>query len=106
MSSYTSKIDQPFMMQIEGVIDNTNASQFADELLSAATNAENSTFVLDLTAVTFINSIGIGGLIKLHQIVKSRNLTLRVLVGRTVGDVLQVAKLGQVFPVEVVSRLK
>ena len=54
-----------------------------DELRSAVTEAAEDVekLLLDLTAVEFIDSAGLGGLLELRSTLRSRNVTLEISAG-------------------------
>lgn len=103
MTNYSSQTIRPLVIAFEGMIDNVTAQEFANDLLSAVGKENVSTLIVDLTRITFINSLGIGGLIKLKNVAAEKEIELRILVGEEVADVLKIAKLGYVFPAELAT---
>ncbi len=103
MTNYNAQIIRPLVIAFEGTVDNVTAQEFANDLLSAVGQENVSSLIVDLTKITFINSLGIGGLIKLKNVAAEKDVELRILVGEEVADVLKIAKLGYVFPVELAT---
>lgn len=106
MIDYSSKVTQPQWFAFSGPIDNTTASRFADELVTYAAKKDTRDLIVDLTGVTFMNSLGIGGLVKLKRVAEERKLPVRILIGPDIVDVFTIARLGQILEVEVVTRLE
>lgn len=105
MTDYESRTLHPLVIVVTGSIDNVSSSAFVDDMVAAASGTNAPTLILDMTEVDFINSLGIGGLIRLTQIADERSLTLRVLVRPVLADVFNIAKLGKVIPIEVCKPL-
>src|SRR4051812_14809823 len=72
----TSREGTTTTVAAEGEIDLSTV----DELRSAVTNAADGveTLLLDLTAVEFIDSAGLGGLLELRSTLRSRAVTLQI----------------------------
>lgn len=77
----------------------SNATQVRDEI-RAALPASTLCLELDLSALTFLDSSGLGALISLHKTLRSRNGTMRLLKpGPNVQQILELTRLHRVFEV-------
>jgi anti-anti-sigma factor len=76
LSIRTSREGTTTTVAAEGEIDLSTV----DELRSAVTDAADGveTLLLDLTAVEFIDSAGLGGLLELRSTLRSRAVTLQI----------------------------
>ena len=76
-----------------------NAAQVRDEI-RAALPATCVCLDLDLSALTFLDSSGLGALISLHKTLRSRNGTLRLLKpASNVQQILELTRLHRVFEI-------
>jgi anti-sigma B factor antagonist len=76
-----------------------NAAQVRDEI-RAALPASTVQLDLDLSALTFLDSSGLGTLISLHKLLRSRNGTLRLLQpAPNVLQILELTRLHRVFEI-------
>ena len=76
-----------------------NAAQVRDEI-RAALPATTVNLDLDLSALTFLDSSGLGTLISLHKTLRSRNGTVRLLKpAANVQQILELTRLHRVFEI-------
>jgi anti-sigma B factor antagonist len=76
-----------------------NAAQVRDEI-RAALPAATVNLDLDLSALTFLDSSGLGTLISLHKTLRSRNGTVRLLKpAANVLQILELTRLHRVFEI-------
>ena len=76
-----------------------NAAQVRDEI-RAALPATTVNLDLDLSALTFLDSSGLGTLISLHKTLRSRNGTVRLLKpAPNVQQILELTRLHRVFEI-------
>ena len=76
-----------------------NAAQVRDEI-RAALPATAVRLDLDLSALTFLDSSGLGALVALHKTLRSRNGTVRLLrPAANVRQVLELTRLHRVFEI-------
>ena len=62
-----------------GEIDLSNVGDLRDAVTEAAEDCER--LRLDLTAIDFIDSTGLGGLLELRSTLRARNVTLEIVAG-------------------------
>jgi anti-sigma B factor antagonist len=76
-----------------------NAAQVRDEI-RAALPATTVRLDLDLSALTFLDSSGLGALVALHKTLRSRNGTVRLLQpAPNVRQVLELTRLHRIFEI-------
>ncbi len=76
-----------------------NAAQVRDEIRAALPTATVN-LDLDLSALTFLDSSGLGTLISLHKTLRSRNGTVRLLKpAANVQQILELTRLHRVFEI-------
>ena len=76
-----------------------NASQIRDAI-RAALKPTHTTLDLDLSAMTFLDSSGLGALISLHKTMRSQNGTVRLIrPAPSVNQILELTRLHRVFEV-------
>ena len=76
-----------------------NAAQVRDEI-RATLPATTTCLDLDLSAMTFLDSSGLGTLISLHKTLRSRNGTVRLLKpAPNVQQILELTRLHRVFEI-------
>jgi anti-sigma B factor antagonist len=76
-----------------------NAAQVRDEI-RAALPATTVNLDVDLSALTFLDSSGLGTLISLHKTLRSRNGTVRLLKpAPAVRQILELTRLHRVFEI-------
>lgn len=76
-----------------------NAAQVRDEIRTALP-ASTLNLDLDLSALTFLDSSGLGALISLHKTLRSRNGTVRLLKpAPNVLQILELTRLHRVFEI-------
>lgn len=82
-------------------IDNTNHSSVLEEIKAAIAEGPEE-LVIDLHQVTFLNSSGLGVLIKAWKLAQGEGISFRVrgCNHETVKVVLQATKLELLFPIE------
>jgi anti-sigma B factor antagonist len=76
-----------------------NAAQVRDEI-RAALPTTTVRLDLDLSALTFLDSSGLGTLVSLHKTLRSRNGTVRLLQpAANVRQILELTRLNRVFEI-------
>ncbi len=76
-----------------------NAAQVRDEI-RAALPATTMCLDLDLSALTFLDSSGLGTLISLHKTLRSRNGTVRLIKpAPNVQQILELTRLHRIFEI-------
>jgi anti-anti-sigma factor len=99
MSEFVAEIHDaaPHVVAVSGELDIAVADQFLDRCRQALRNATDE-LVLDLGGVTFIDSTGIGALVRIHQDATTAGTRVRLTdVPRQVSRVLDLTGLSQVF---------
>jgi len=94
-------------VSIHGSIDNRTAPGLAEELARLASAAWGSvdgaegeeTLLLDLSNVEFINSTGIGALLRCHRAAVENERRLMVLIHPDLADIFEIAKMHSLFQV-------
>lgn len=86
---------------LDGEIDIANAADLRDELFSALSNQPPG-LIVDLSAVTYLDSRGVHVLLELAERMKIRHLQLRLVVPDTamIKRVLQLTHLDEIVPVD------
>jgi anti-sigma B factor antagonist len=91
-------------LEVRGILelDASNAGRVRDEIRAAITPA-HTVLEIDFSAITFLDSSGLGALIALHKTLRSQNGTLR-LVNPTpsASQIIELTRLHRVF--EIVTR--
>lgn len=91
-------------LEVGGILelDASNAARVRDDIRAAITPAHTA-LEIDLSAITFLDSSGLGALIALHKTLRSQNGTLR-LVNPTpsANQIIELTRLHRVF--EIVTR--
>ncbi|HOE11578.1 MAG TPA: STAS domain-containing protein [bacterium] len=103
--SFRTESAPSFRFNIQGVFDNATATALANELSQIAgkpwgecgQTTGQETLVVDLTRVEFINSTGIGALLRCKQITEANGRRMLVIIHRGLADVFEIAKLYAVF---------
>ena len=86
------------VIQLEGEIDLSNSSEVRDAVLDVLSKKRN--LVVDLEAVSYIDSSGIASLVEGYQTAKDKNLEFGLAnISEVALDVLQLAHLDKVFPI-------
>ena len=79
LSIRTSREGTTATVVAEGEIDLSTTDELRSAVTAAADGVE--TLLLDLTAVEFIDSAGLGGLLELRSTLRSRAVTLQISAG-------------------------
>jgi anti-anti-sigma factor len=89
------------MASLEGEIDIANASELRDELFAALSNQPPG-LIVDLSAVTYLDSRGVHVLLELAERMKVRHQQLRLVVPDTalIKRVLQLTHIDEIVPVD------
>jgi len=88
-------------LNLEGDIDVSVADQLAAESASALNAAESSRLVVDMQNVKFIDSTGLGALVRLRKNAAARGISLRLRnVPPQTLRVMQLTALDQSFDIE------
>jgi anti-anti-sigma factor len=91
------ELTQPGELLLDGEIDGSTAAELCEALESAAAAA--SSLLVDLCAVTYLDSVGVGALFdQAHT-----NMRLRVAAGSAVATVINICGLDQIAQVEFVA---
>lgn len=91
--------DETPVLSIRGEIDVSTAPELRDRLLDVAQNG-HGTVVVDLSAVTFLDSTALGVLVSGLKRFRSAGGDLRLVVtGRSVAKVLEITGLVDVFKI-------
>jgi anti-sigma B factor antagonist len=91
----------PVTLNLEGDIDVSVADQLATESASALDAAESSELVVDMQNVKFIDSTGLGALVRLRKNAAARGVSLRLRnVPPQTLRVMQLTALDQSFDIE------
>jgi anti-sigma B factor antagonist len=80
----------------------SNAARVRDDIRAAITPA-HAVLEIDLSAITFLDSSGLGALIALHKSMRSQNGTLRLVnPAPSASQIIELTRLHRVF--EIVTR--
>jgi len=87
------------ILELVGELDMYNAHNIKEVINSFISEGKNK-FLLDLNALTYIDSGGIGALISIYSTIKKNNLKLQIAnVTGTVRQVIEITKLLNYFPI-------
>lgn len=90
--------DHPDALRVQGELDLATVDQFATRV-SGALDAAASALVLDFGGVTFVDSTGLGSLVRLRDQARKGGKRLELVqVGRQVRRVLDLTGLSPLFP--------
>lgn len=106
-ASFRTEFASSLRVTVHGNMDTQSAKDLARDLVRAASmswgDCEGSdgqeTLVLDLSNVEFINSMGIGALLRCRQVAEEHGRRLLVLIHPALTDVFEIANLHSLFPV-------
>jgi anti-sigma B factor antagonist len=91
----------PATLSLEGDIDVSVADQLAAESARALDDAESSGLVVDMQNVKFIDSTGLGALVRLRKTAAARGISMRLRnVPPQTLRVMQLTALDQSFDIE------
>ncbi len=90
------RLDDHVLLSVAGDVDLSTAAQVRDAGLEAV-GVEPSSIVIDLSAVTFIDSTGLGVLVLLRRKARARRSVLRVVSTRRTNAILKISGLEQAF---------
>jgi anti-anti-sigma factor len=79
LSIRTSREGSTATVAADGEIDLSTVDELRSAVTAAAAGVDN--LLLDLTAVEFIDSAGLGGLLELRSTLRSRSVTLQIAAG-------------------------
>jgi anti-sigma B factor antagonist len=93
-----SKIDSVTLLILKGrIVAGTDSELLNDQVLELL-EAGETRIILDLAQVTFIDSTGIGTLIRVHTAAMRKSAAVKLLhLTKRVYDVLQITRLSSVF---------
>ena len=98
MNYQTHKDNDHSVIEIEGEVDLACSPDVRKALLGILENTEP--LVINLNAVTYIDSSGIASLVEAYQTAKKKQLGFALVsVSEAVMNVLKLARLDQVFPI-------
>ena len=80
MNVSITTVESAIVVTADGELDLLSAPRL-DEVLTQGINQANSRLVLDLSAVTFMDSTGLGTVVKALKRCREKNLDFRVVVG-------------------------
>lgn len=96
--STRSKVDSITLLSLKGTIVAGNDSEALSSLVGEFLAAGETGIILDLGKVTFIDSTGIGALIRVHSAAMRKGASVKLLhLTKRVYDVLQITRLSSVF---------
>ena len=91
------RIGNVHVWAIDGGIDRTTHDEFVDEM-QRILNAGERKVVLDLGRLTYINSLGLGTLVRVHNRFKAAGASLKFANLHTaIGEILRMSRLNRVF---------
>lgn len=95
-----SKIDSVTLLSLKGrIVAGTDSELLNDQVLKLL-EAGETRIILDLGQVTFIDSTGIGTLIRVHTAAMRKSAAVKLLhLTKRVYDVLQITRLSSVFEI-------
>ena len=95
-----SKIGSITLLDLKGTIVAGNDSEALSGLVGKFLEAGEMCIILDLGKVTFIDSTGIGALIRVHSAAMRKGASVKLLhLTKRVYDVLQITRLSSVFEI-------
>ena len=98
--STRSKIDSITLLSLKGTIVAGNDSEALNNLVGEFLAAGETRIILDLAKVNFIDSTGIGALIRAHSAATRKAASVKLLhLTKRVYDVLQITRLSSVFEI-------
>ena len=94
-----------FRVTLHGSIDNSNATDLAQALVRIVNSSwgesiksdGSETLILDLSQVEYINSMGIGALLRCKQAAEEHGRKMLIILHCGLADIFEVAKLHTVF---------
>ncbi len=96
--STRAKIDSITLLNLKGTIVAGNDSEALSSLVGEFLAAGETRIILDLGKVTFIDSTGIGALVRAHSAATRKGASVKLLhLTKRVYDVLQITRLSSVF---------
>jgi anti-sigma B factor antagonist len=98
--STRSKIDSVTLLTLKGtIVAGKDSEQLNTEVLEFL-EAGETRIILDLAGITFIDSTGIGALIRAHTAAMRKSAAVKLLhLTKRVYDVLQITRLSSVFEI-------
>lgn len=98
--STRSKVDSVTLLSLKGTIVAGNDSEALSSLVGEFLEAGETRIILDLAKVNFIDSTGIGALIRVHSSAMRKTASVKLLhLTKRVYDVLQITRLSSVFEI-------
>lgn len=98
MEYITKTEDNCSIITLTGEIDLQTSPKAREQILQALNN--NLHVLVEMSEVEYIDSSGIASLVEGYQDAKSRNLSIGLVnISETTRQVLQLARLDQVFPI-------
>lgn len=98
--STRSKVDSITLLSLKGTIVAGRDSETLTELVVQFLEAGETRILLDLAQVTFIDSTGIGAIIRVHSAALRKAASVKLLhLTKRVYDVLQITRLSTVFEI-------
>jgi len=98
--STRSKVDSVTLLGLKGTIVAGNDSEALHSLVGEFLAAGETRIILDLAQVNFIDSTGIGALIRVHSAAMRKGASVKLLhLTKRVYDVLQITRLSSVFEI-------
>ncbi len=86
------------IVNLEGEVDLNHSPEARKTILQCLQRRSN--LLVDLSAVTYIDSSGVASLVEGYQVAKTANLEFALIgVSESVMSVLHLARLDQVFPI-------
>lgn len=98
--STRSKVDSITLLSLKGTIVAGRDSEVLTDLVAQFLEAGETRILLDLAQVTFIDSTGIGAIIRVHSAALRKAASVKLLhLTKRVYDVLQITRLSTVFEI-------
>lgn len=98
--STRSKVDSITLLSLKGTIVAGRDSEVLTELVAEFLEGGETRIILDLAQVNFIDSTGIGALIRVHSSAMRKAAAVKLLhLTKRVYDVLQITRLSSVFEI-------
>ncbi|MDP9093338.1 MAG: STAS domain-containing protein [Actinomycetota bacterium] len=101
MQIHTEESDGTAHLSVVGDLDLATGEKLHRAGLRCLDEAAVTRLVLDLSAVTFIDSTGIGALVKINNAAHDRGASLKLLrPSRRVSEILHLTAMDQIFDVD------
>ena len=100
LKATSREIDGVMVIDLDGRITLGDGSALLRDLIRENLNKGHKKLVLNLAAISYLDSTGLGELVSAYRLIKSQGGELKLLnLNKKVSDLLQVTKLYAVFDV-------